>query len=66
MPDEIKVIMAGPQPTVVSGSTGLMTQLPGGCITADAIGCDIGGRKKNLAQVAIDGSGSKDKTKHNK
>ncbi len=60
MADDIKVIMAGPQPTVVSGSAGLMTQLPGGCITADAIGLNIGGRGKNLAQVAVD------KTKHNK
>lgn len=59
MPDDIKVIMSSPQPQAVSGSAGLMTQLPGGCITADAIGCNLGGGKK-LAQVAID------KTKHNK
>lgn len=59
MPDVIKVTMASSQPKTVSGSAGLMTQLPGGCITADAIGCNLGGGKK-LSQVAID------KSKHNK
>lgn len=59
MPDEIKVIMASSRPRTVSGNAGLMTQLPGGCITADAIGYDLGGNKK-LIQTAID------KTKHYK
>ncbi|EJX03105.1 hypothetical protein EVA_08796 [gut metagenome] len=54
MPDDIKIEMASPKPIVVQGSTGLATQLPGACITVDAIGGGIGDGLNNLAQIAAD------------
>lgn len=49
--------MPGPQPKVVCGNSGLQTQLPGTCITADAIGRSLDGdKRRTLTQIAIDNS----------